>query len=102
MKYQLVIQWPASSIQDYDAMIAVENALIDVLPESSEVDGHDAGSGEVNIFINTNGPARVFSELKPMLAAADLLSSARVAFRELSKSEYTVLWPEGLETFKVV
>lgn len=89
-------------IQDYDAMIAVENALIEVLPEGSEVDGHDAGSGEVNIFINTNGPARVFNALKPMLAASDLLSSARIAFREQSKSEYTILWPEDLETFKVM
>ena len=81
-------------------MIAVENALIEVLPEGSEVDGHDAGSGEVNIFINTNGPARVFSALKPILAASNILASARVAFREQPKSEYTVLWPEGLETFR--
>lgn len=82
-------------------MITVENALIDVLPDGSEVDGHDAGSGEVNIFIHTNAPARVFDALKSMLADSGLLTSARVAFREQSKGEYTVLWPEGLETFKV-
>jgi hypothetical protein len=39
MKYQIVLQWPASSIADYDRMIELENALIDGLSESSEVDG---------------------------------------------------------------
>jgi hypothetical protein len=85
MKYQLILQWPASSIQDYDAMIAVEDVLIDVLPEGSEVDGHDAGAGEVNIFIHTNAPAQVFDALKPVLADADLLVTARAAFREQSQ-----------------
>jgi hypothetical protein len=101
VKYQLVLQWPAASIHDYDAMIDIENALIDVLPDGSEVDGHDAGSGEVNIFITTNGPVRVFEAVKSILATSGVLESARIAFREQSKSEYTVLWPEGLETFKV-
>ena len=101
MKYQLVVQLPASSIHDYDEMIALENTLIEALPEGSEVDGHDAGSGEANIFINTDVPARVFNEIKSVLAASDLLATARIAFREQSKSEYTVLWPDGLETFKV-
>jgi hypothetical protein len=101
MKYQLVLQWPVSSIQDYDAMIAAEDALIYVLPEGSEVDGHDAGSGEVNIFIHTNAPAQVFDALKPTLADSGLLASARAAFREQSQGEYIVLWPKGLETFKV-
>jgi hypothetical protein len=101
MKYQLILQWAASSIQDHDAMIAVEDALIDVLPEGNEVDGHDAGSCEVNIFIHTNAPAQVFDALKPTLADSGLLVSARAAFRELSRDEYTILWPKGLETFKV-
>lgn len=50
MKYQLVLQWPASSIKDYDAMIEAENALIENLSAANDVDGHDVGSGEVNIF----------------------------------------------------
>src|SRR5205814_6768761 len=43
MKYQLVLQWPASSIKDYDAMIEVEDALIEKLSKANDVDGHDAG-----------------------------------------------------------
>jgi hypothetical protein len=32
---------------------------------------------------------------------AERLADVRVAFREVSKSEYTILWPKGLEAFRV-
>ena len=101
MKYQLVLQWPASSFHNYDAMIELENALSKELPIDSEVDGHDAGSGEVNIFVHTNDPTRVFNALKPMLATSGRLSDSRIAYREQWKSEYTILWPKGLRMFSV-
>jgi hypothetical protein len=44
VKYQLVLQWPASSLDDYDALIAAENKLIESLSKTHEVDGHDMGS----------------------------------------------------------
>jgi hypothetical protein len=101
MKYQLVLQWPASSIKDYDAMIEVEDALIEKLSESHEVDGHDAGSGEVNIFIRTEDPKRAFNEAKVILGTRDYWVGARVAYREVAGSEYTILWPKDLTEFKV-
>lgn len=101
MKYQIVIQWPASSIADYDRMIEIESVLIDGISEDSEVDGHDAGSGEVNIFVHTDSVQGAFAEIKGLLAARAVLSSARIAYREIGKNEYTVLWPEGLERFSV-
>jgi len=101
MKYQLVIQWSASTVRDFDRMVEVEDAIEQALPPGSVVDGHDAGSGEVNIFIHTDEPDRVFEMLKATLADSDALDTARVAFREQTGSEYTTLWPEGLEGFKV-
>jgi len=101
MKYQLVLQWPASSIKDYDAMIAIENVLLEKLSSSSEIDGHDAGSGEVNIFIHTDDPQRAFAEVKAVLGSRDFWIDARVAYRELDKGEYTILWPTDLDTFGV-
>jgi len=101
MKYQLVLQWPASSIKDYDAMIEVEDALIEKLSEANDVDGHDAGSGEVNIFIRTDDPKRAFNEVKAILGSRDFWVDARVAYREVAGSEYTILWPENLNEFKV-
>jgi hypothetical protein len=58
MKYQLALQWPASSIKDCDAMIEIEDTLTNHLSKNCEVDGHDVGSGEVNIFIHTDNPTR--------------------------------------------
>ena len=101
MKYQLVLQWPASSIKDYDAMIEVENALVVNLSPANDVDGHDAGSGEVNIFIRTDDPKRAFNEVKAILGTRDFWVDARVAYREVAESGYTILWPKDLTEFKV-
>ncbi len=101
MKYQLVLQWPATSIKDFDAMIEVEDTLIGGLSAQSEVDGHDAGAGEVNIFIRTDDPNYAFDEVKAILGSRDFWIDARIAYREVGKNEYTILWPKGLSTFKV-
>jgi hypothetical protein len=101
MKYQLVLQWPASSIKDYDTMIEIENALIEKLPVGGKVDGHDAGSGEMNIFIHTNHPKRTFSEIKGILGSRDFWVDARVAYREIAGDEFTIIWPIDLGEFKV-
>jgi hypothetical protein len=82
-------------------MIALEDSLTDALSDDSEVDGHDAGSGEVNIFISTSRPVEVFQEIRSVLQQHDLLASARAAFREESGDDYTILWPEGLDSFNV-
>lgn len=102
MKYQLVLQWSGSSIKDYDEMIAIEDKLIENLSKGSKVDGHDAGSGEVNIFILTDDPALTFSEAKDILGNSDRWMSVRAAYREITKDHYTILWPEDLTDFDVV
>ena len=102
MKYQLVLQWPASLIKDYDAIIEVENVLVENLSAANDVDGHDAGSSEVNIFIHTDDPRRAFKEVKAILGTCDFWVDARVAYREIAGSEYTILWPKDLTEFKIV
>jgi hypothetical protein len=49
MKYQLVLQLPAFSAEDYDEMIELEKIIEGNLADLGDVDGHDAGSGEMNI-----------------------------------------------------
>lgn len=39
-KYQLVLQWPASSIEDYDALIAFEGELIRELSDKPASSNH--------------------------------------------------------------
>jgi hypothetical protein len=101
MKYQLVLQWPVAEIKDWDAMLGVEDILIKNLSAEHEIDGHDAGSGEFNIFVLTDNPQKGFDEIKAVLGSHDFCIDARVAYRELSKDDFIVLWPSHLEDFRV-
>jgi hypothetical protein len=101
MKYQLVLQWPAASIKDYDTLIEIEDVLTEKLDDGSDVDGHDAGSGEMNIFIHTDDPQTTFSAVKRAIGTRDFWVDARVAYRELAGNTFTVLWPDGLTEFTV-
>jgi len=101
MKYLLILQWPAASIKDFDNLIEIEDLLIEKLGKGSHVDGHDAGSGEMNIFVNTGNPEATFREVQAALGSHDFWVDARVAFREATKSRYTILWPKDLTEFKV-
>lgn len=100
MKYQLVLQWSASELPDYDDMIEIEDLLIANLSEGSEVDGHDAGAGEVNIFVRTDRPEATFEEVKTTLQEP-LWTGMRAAYREFASNTYAVLWPKNLTEFRV-
>lgn len=101
MKYQLVLQWPASSIKDYDDLISFEEVLIKCLDKFGKVDGHDAGSSEINIFIYTDYPEQAFIQIKHILGSKDFLIDLRAAYRDRRGSDYKVLWPIGSNTFSI-
>ena len=63
MKYVLVLQWPATSEADFDALISMEDLLEADLPDAHGlVDGHDFGAGEMNIFVHTDRPLEAFRD----------------------------------------
>ena len=62
MKYQLVLQY-ADTDMSYDELVSLEAALEAQLSQFAEVDGHDYGSGEGNIFILTDDPQGTFKAL---------------------------------------
>lgn len=101
MKYVLVLQWPGSSMEDYNSMIGVEELLTSSLPRGSIVDGHDVGSGETNIFIETDDPQRSFEAVKSVLGSRDTWSTVRIAYRGSKGDKYTILWPNNLRDFEV-
>jgi hypothetical protein len=47
MKYQLVLQFQAERVQEFDELAVLEDLLVENLPSHSVVDGHDFGSGEL-------------------------------------------------------
>ena len=101
MKYQLVLQWPASSIKDYDEMIRIENILIGALGDFAVVDGHDMGSGERNIFLDTDNPNQAFEKAQQVLELEHAIEGLRAAYRLFTEHDYTILWPPGLVSFSV-
>src|SRR5215470_3874841 len=101
MRFQLVLQWPASSLDDFDEIVRIEDLLIARLRSQSEVDGHDFGSGEANIFVHTDDPHQALEEIRAILSAHRLWPSTAIAYREILGTEYRVLWPEGTTGFKI-
>jgi len=97
VRYQLTLQFRGDSLDDYDAMIALEDELTEELGDSADVDGHDVGSGETNIFILTSDPAATFHRVRPLLERTQHLRSVTAAYRQVDEQCYTVIWPEGSE-----
>jgi len=104
VKYQLVLQFPIAdaSADDFDRLIMIENELSLSLKGYHDVDGHDIGSGEMNIFIHTDNPAEAFMLARGVLSKEDL-EEISVAFREFDSDKFTLLWPENTDKkFKVM
>jgi len=95
MRYQLVLQFPANLIANYDEMIALENELIKKLGSSAKVDGHDCGLGEMNIFIHADEPKQVFEMIQTVVTERGLRENLVAAYREMAGEDYTVIWPIG-------
>jgi hypothetical protein len=92
--YQLVLQFPGDSRRDVDVLVAVEDLLIKELASEHSVDGHDIGSGQMNIFIHSENPEVAFSKVRQVIPPG-VLAVLRVAYRELSTGDYIMLWPPG-------
>jgi hypothetical protein len=101
MKFQLVLQFAAKELSQFDELIALEEKLVESLPLNSEVDGHDFGSGEFNIFILTDQPHETFVAAQRLIDKP-FLHELRAGFRECGKDSYFVLWPESLQEFRVI
>jgi hypothetical protein len=92
--YQLVLQFAANTISHYDALVALEQQISAALSES-ELDGHDMGSGEANIFILTSDPQQAFHQIVPVLERTGQMETLTAAYRRTDEDRYHVLWPEN-------
>lgn len=101
MTYQLVLQLPASSIADYDRMLKLEEQIIEGLGDLGDVDGHDMGEGEANIFVLTDEPRLVFERIRMLVGTQELMRDLRAAYREVGASNFTIVHPSDLTRFRV-
>lgn len=95
MDYQLVLQFKANAIPDFDLLVTLEENLRRIVEPIAEVDGHDIGSGEINIFVLTTDPVATFERAKTLLSDASLLHKVGSAYRDLRSDKYTIVWPES-------
>ena len=98
---QLVLQLPGSSLRDYDELIQLEAILSTGLGNLGEVDGHDMGVGEMNIFIHTDHPKLAFEKVKALLGTKDFMPDLKAGYRSFNEDDYTVLYPPDLSHFDV-
>jgi hypothetical protein len=101
LNYLMVLQWETDLRFDLDFVVQIENLVIDVLGDSADVDGHDFGSSEANIFVFTNDPRATFSQVLPVLQSLNIYDELRAAYRHSAGSDFTVLHPATLHSFKV-
>lgn len=103
MKYQLILQFPEEKYGDLDWIADMED-ILDAFLIDAEIDGHDMGGGEVNIFIDSNDPTHTFLAVKTILEKINngILEDTKAAYRNFNKSHFVCLWPFDLKEFKVI
>lgn len=100
-KQELVLQLPANSLKDYDTLIKLENAIAAGLENLGEIDGHDSGVGEMNIFVHTDHPKLAFERIRSLIGTKDYMPNLKVAFRDIGKDNFTIIFPADLEHFSI-
>ena len=105
MKYELVLQFRMNDgdLRQFDAITARESEMEKWLEPDAEVDGHDSGSGEMNIFLHTDRPVETFERAKLLIDSRPGVGEVQIAYQSMdSVGDYVILWPPELREFKVV
>jgi hypothetical protein len=93
MQYQLVFRFRKSSLERPDDIQSLERALADSLGDAVQLDGHDIGPRDVNLFLMTPDPTSAFRRSKPALEQLALLDKVTAAHRVEGGARFTVIWP---------
>jgi hypothetical protein len=94
-EFQLVLQFKPWGDRPPDDLVAVEDRLDALVDLDADVDGHDLGSGEANIFIFTSDPIRTVTQCMPAVSAEGLLPLLSAAYRRVGEDRYVRVWPLG-------
>jgi hypothetical protein len=89
-------------MDEFDQLVAFEDSLTEALEGFAIVDGHDFGSGTFNIFVHTDEPTATFERIQEFVRIQQRRYRMRIAYRDSSADDYTILWPPDLKEFKVI
>jgi hypothetical protein len=101
MEYQLVLQFAADSLPDFDRLVVLETTLIEKLGNILTLDGHDFGVGKFNIFVLTDDPDTAFTEAHKIVREEAITNDLRSAYRRSDGEDYVTLWPSSLTDFSL-
>ena len=96
--FQFVVQFDGSV--SYNKLIEIEEILEYELGHDDDLDGHDMGNGQANIFIHTNEPSKLFLQISKVFNTEEL-SHSKMAFRKFGSEMFEVLWPIGESNFEM-
>lgn len=93
MKYLLVIQFAVSDSDDFDSLIELEDKITNEIEPAHEVDGHDFGMGEFNIFIFTDDPVEASLQARKNIPQNDT-NRMKIAYRSVNGEAYKTIYPD--------
>lgn len=92
MIFQITIKFEASTLDDFDEKIIWETKLIELLGDRHEVDGHDFGEGEMNIYVHSEAPKQAFELIKSSSLWNPEASCIEVTYRSINSEISKLLW----------
>ena len=95
-----MLEFPVPTMDEYDAVAAVEEELGEVLGEEAEVAGHEARRGLMYVFIWCHDAEETFAAARPAIDEG-LLPEMRAGWRHADTDAFAPLWPPGAEAFGV-
>jgi hypothetical protein len=105
VRNQLVVQFPIADIDDYDALVRIEDTLIQAFEQNrcAVVDGHDIGQARFNIFIYPKDSWKpAIERVQAFLKLKGVLDQAVIVKRLKSSGRTVVIWPENYDgTFEL-
>ena len=102
MKTKLVLQFKTDGdLDSFDRLVGFEEVLSSVIGRMAEVDGHDFGTGEMNIFILTEDPIATFALVQQTDESLRPSTDMKAAYRLIDRENYVCLWPPELSHFHV-
>ena len=72
----------------------MEDQIIKALDGQAKVDGHDIGSNEMNIFINSSDHKHILKLCIPIINNLGLLNLFSSGYRKYKSNSYVRIWPE--------
>ena len=92
MQSQLVLKF-RRPVLDSAGVATLEGHLRDTLGDSVEMDGHNDGVRDIDVFIITEDPASTFRRCKPVLEKMQVLDRVVAAHRFVGGLQFKVIWP---------